>query len=265
MTDVKAWQSFMRAAEPADHAVQIYDDPDELQRVVCSFIGAGFEAGAPAVVIATAAHGELFDRGLAARGWDLDGIRAEGLLDVVDAEEALSVVMHGVSPDSGSFTRVVGGRIDAAAAHFPGSTVRAYGEMVDLLWRRGRQAAAIELEKLWNELAVTRNFALLCAYELDIFETDVQARDLPEIFGVHSHARPATDPAGLAAAVDRALTDCVGPVEAARIYLAVAEQVPQGDASRGQAVLAWLSANRADTAEPVLERLRALRPKSAPA
>ena len=262
---MKPWQTFIRAPEPTDHAVQIYDDLDGLQRVVCAFLGAGFEAGAPAVVVATAGHRDVFDRGLAADGWDLAGIRAEGLLDVVDADETLSAVMHGESPDPDSFARVVGGLIDDAAARFPGSTVRVYGEMVDLLWRRGRSAAAIELEELWNELAATRSFALLCAYELDIFEADVQARGLPEIFGVHNHTRPATDPTGLAAAVDRALTDCVGPVEAARIYLAVAEQIPHGDTSRGQAVLAWLSANRTDTAAPVLERLRALRLMSAPA
>jgi len=264
VTDVSAWQTFIRAAEPSDHAVQIYDDLGALQRVVCSFVGAGFEAGAPAVVIATDEHRRSFDRGLAAGGWDLAGIRAEGLLDVLDAEETLSLVMHEESPDPDAFARVVGGLIDDAAARFPGSTVRAYGEMVDLLWRRGLQAAAIDLEKLWNELAATREFALLCAYRLDIFEPDVQARGLPEIFGVHTHARPATDPAGLAAAVDRALTDCVGPVETARIYLAVAEQVPR-DASRGQAVLAWLSANRTDVAERVLERLRTPRLGSAPA
>ena len=261
---MKPWQKFIRAADSADHAVQIYDDLDELQRVVCAFLGAGFEAGSPAVVVATAAHRDVFDRGLAAAGWDLAGIRAEGLLDVVDADETLSAVMHGGSPNREAFARVVGGLIDDAAARFPGSTVRAYGEMVDLLWRRGRNAAAIELERLWNELAATRSFALLCAYELDIFEPDVQARQLPEIFGVHTHTRPATDPAGLAAAVDRALTDCLGPVEAARIYLAVAEQIPRGNTSRGQAVLAWLSANRADTAEPVLERLRTLRLMSVP-
>ncbi len=41
-------------------------------------------------------------------------------------------------------------------------TIRAYGEMVDLLWKDGISGAAIKLEMLWNHLANTRDFSLLC-------------------------------------------------------------------------------------------------------
>ena len=34
-------------------------------------------------------------------------------------------------------------------------TIRAYGEMVDVLWQDGLTAAAIRLEMLWNQLAMT--------------------------------------------------------------------------------------------------------------
>jgi hypothetical protein len=39
------------------------------------------------------------------------------------------------------------------------ATVRAYGEMVDLLWKDGLEEAAIRLETLWNELANTHVIA----------------------------------------------------------------------------------------------------------
>jgi hypothetical protein len=41
--------------------------------------------------------------------------------------------------------------------------------MVDLLWRGGQAEAAIRLEVLWNELASTRTFSLLCGYAIGNF------------------------------------------------------------------------------------------------
>jgi hypothetical protein len=39
-----------------------------------------------------------------------------------------------------------------AAARFP--RVVAFGEMVSLLWSKGRHDAALHLEELWNDLAI---------------------------------------------------------------------------------------------------------------
>ena len=44
---------------------------------------------------------------------------------------------------------------------FPGQHVRAFGEMVDVLSKDGRHAAAIALEDLWNELG--RNATSRCS------------------------------------------------------------------------------------------------------
>src|SRR5438552_269564 len=52
-------------------------------------------------------------------------------------------------------------RLSAAAGS---QRVRAYGEMVDLLWQIGDVASAIDLEARWNELSTTKRFSLLCAY-----------------------------------------------------------------------------------------------------
>jgi hypothetical protein len=150
----------------------------------------------------------------------------------------------------------VGGLVDEVAARHPGRTIRAFGEMVDVLWRRGQQEGAIALEELWNDLARTRSFALLCGYHLDIFEPEVQREALPEVFRMHSHTRTVEEPSRLAAAVDRAMAEVVGPVRAARIYLDVAEHVPQGSLPRAQAVLSWLSSREVPHARAILERAR---------
>jgi len=139
---------------------------------------------------------------------------------------------------------------------FPDRTIRAFGEMVDVLWSDGRKRAAIALEELWNDLARTRSFALLCGYHLDIFELGVQRDALPEVIRTHSHAHTVDEPWRLAAAVDQALAEVVGPLRAAGIYLDVAEHVPRGSVYRAQAVLTWLSAGDAPLAHEILQRAR---------
>ena len=164
--------------------------------------------------------------------------------------------MDGELPSADRFEDVVGGTVDAVALRFPDRTVRAFGEMVDILTRRGLQAAAIELEELWNRLLRTRRIALLCAYELDVFDLHTQTTALPDIVRTHTHQRPVADPARLAAAVHATLTDVVGSDAAARIYLRVAEEVPRTGLPRAQAVLMWLSGHEPSTAERVLHGAR---------
>jgi hypothetical protein len=63
-------------------------------------------------------------------------------------------------------------------------TIRAYGEMVDVLWKAGHDVAAIRLEMLWNKLAMTHEFSLLCGYAMGHFYKDAS---LVEIHQQHSH------------------------------------------------------------------------------
>ena len=63
-------------------------------------------------------------------------------------------------------------------------TIRAYGEMVDVLWKAGQDVAAIRLEMLWNKLAMTHDFSLLCGYAMGSFYKDAS---LAEIHHHHSH------------------------------------------------------------------------------
>jgi hypothetical protein len=62
--------------------------------------------------------------------------------------------------------------------------IRAYGEMVDVFWQTGQTAAAIRLEILWNQLAQTHSFALLCGYSMGHFYKDVGQH---EILRQHTH------------------------------------------------------------------------------
>lgn len=252
-----SWSTFLESAPPAGHGVQVYLELDELSVTVGSFLDAGFQAGEPALVIATADHWDVFRTELERRGHDVDQLQRQGLLTSCEADETLAALMDGDVPSPGRFEEVVGNTVDRIARGFPDRTVRAFGEMVDVLFQRGHKAAAVALEDLWNGLFETRRFALLCAYELDVFDLDAQTSALPEIVHAHTHPLTVAEPARLSAAVHETLTAVLGSDAAARIYLRVAEEVPRTALPRAQAVLMWLSRHQPATAQRVLQGARA--------
>lgn len=166
------------------HGVQFYNDPDALCRIVGGFVGEGLEQGALALLIATPDHGARIDASLRGRGIDVDDLRRQGCLVTLDAYETLKLVMADGMPNSVAFRRV----IHSALAHIRRGrehrTVRAYGEMVDLLWKDGLEAAAIRLETLWNQLGTTRDFNLLCGYSMGNF---YKGAAIEGIHAQHSH------------------------------------------------------------------------------
>jgi hypothetical protein len=166
------------------HAVKFYTDPESLCRIVGGFLIEGFARGNPALVIATPPHAALLDRCLRARGHDVDVLKRLGDLVTLDARELLATFMVDGTPNANAFRQSVGGAITQVCRGRDQCTVHAYGEMVNVLWKDGHEAAAIRLEMLWNELANDRAFKLLCGYSIGNF---YKAAAIDEIKGQHSH------------------------------------------------------------------------------
>lgn len=147
---------------PRGHVVQFYNDDGELTERVGGYLREAVLDGGVAVVVATAAHRAAFEARLADAGVDVATAVGRGAYLAFDAEETLAGFMIDGQPDRARFEEVVGSLIAAAARS--GAPVRAYGEMVALLWDDGLVGAAIELEALWNELGCRYPFSLFCAY-----------------------------------------------------------------------------------------------------
>jgi MEDS: MEthanogen/methylotroph, DcmR Sensory domain len=252
----RAWPDFLRVAASSDHAVQVYADLGELSDSVAAYVVAGFEAGAPAVVIATREHWRRFAERLDGSGWDAGELERRGQLTVIDAEAMLAALMAGEAPSSSAFEQVAGTLLDGVAERFPGQPVRVFGDMADLLCERGQVEAAAALEELWNRLAARRRFSLLCGYRLDLFDLAAQTGALPDVCRLHSHVRPAADPARLARAVDMALGEVLGPDQAGQVYGLVGNEVREDKVPIAQLALMWVSENMPVRAERVLARAR---------
>ena len=170
------------------HIVQFYESEALLANAVVDFLSAGLSVDAPAVVIATAAHRRAFAEKLGTRGLDPEELTRAGLLVMLDAEETLARFMVGSSPDWELFKRTVGPVLEEACALGGGRELRAYGEMVDLLWRAGNRSGAVALEEMWNELRNLWSFSLLCTYVVSSFYKE--SGGLREVCRTHTHVRP---------------------------------------------------------------------------
>ena len=175
------------SANSHHHAVQFYRDESSLFTTVAGFLSEGLVAHQPALVIATLPHRAAIEEHLCGRLIDCAKARRDGDLVMLDAEEMLGQFMIGDQPDAELFEKNVGVIIRQAieGCTRPGTVVRAYGEMVDVLWKEGRTEAALVVEILWNKLIVGHAFALLCGYSMGNFYK--QPKQLALVRSHHTH------------------------------------------------------------------------------
>ena len=107
-------------------------------QTVAGFLAGGLINGQPAVVIATPAHRTAVVEELSHRLIDVNAARRIGDLVFLDANEILAIFMRDDMPDPVAFRHTVGGVISQALAGRTTTPLRAYGEMVDVLWKRGK-------------------------------------------------------------------------------------------------------------------------------
>jgi hypothetical protein len=179
--------TFRPAHSALHHAVQFYGSDESLCATVAGFLAEGLIAQQPAIVIATDAHSALILHHLSGRLIDCQKAVKDGDLVVLDADAILDLFMVDGRPNEQLF-EVNLSRVIDQLLNGRGGPARAYGEMVDLLWKNGQSDAAIALEILWNKLALKYNFALLCGYSMGSFYK--QTKQFEDVCAQHSYVVP---------------------------------------------------------------------------
>jgi signal transduction histidine kinase len=182
-------QQFLAEPPAHSHVVQFYEGEAFLLDTVAQFLGAGLEAGDRLVVIATPQHRE----GLMQRLETLGGKEAvaRGQLKLLDACETLAKFMVNGMPDRDLFRNAIGGVMSRPRGDDQRpARIRAFGEMVDVLWRDGNSRAAIRLEELWNDAGTEHSFSLLCAYVMGNFYKEGDQAKFLEVCRTHSRVLP---------------------------------------------------------------------------
>ncbi len=154
---------------PSDHIAHFYDNDESFLLVLAGFIAEGLDQGETTIVIATPNHRLGLEK-LLIQVTDLSAALLEDRYIAVDAEEALATFMRDDWPDEQQFTDLISSLLKRASDG--GRRVRAFGEMVALLWAKGNQGATVRLEHLWNEFCRKYGFCLLCSYPKAGFTKD---------------------------------------------------------------------------------------------
>jgi PAS domain S-box-containing protein len=175
------------------HSVQFYSDDKFLLDALSRFIGSALGAGDAGIVIATPEHRTELAGRLSGRGLDVARAVEQGRYVALDAAETLSQFMVDGWPDEKSFVELIGGVISQAKAAAEKEHGRAamFGEMVALLWAEGKTEAALRLEELWNHIAQSYSFSLVCAYPLSKFYREDHGEAFLKICDEHSAVLPA--------------------------------------------------------------------------
>lgn len=249
------WPELVKHPGQRDHFVQVYQDAEFLSEAVGEYLSAGLRRGEAGLAIARPEHRMKFLAALRRSGLDPDRLTDQGQLKLLDAEETLARFTTKGMPEWKSFHEIVGNLIVELRLQYP--AVRAYGEMVDLLWQRGGREAAIRLEEYWNELAKLQTFSLFCAYSMDNLDSNAYGGPLESISKLHTHLIPVRDYARFDQAVNEAAKKVLdGPL--AQILLSLsANHRPATHMPPGQAALLWLKQNMPRTADKVLSEVRA--------
>jgi hypothetical protein len=241
--------------EAKEHVVQLYGSDDRLLTTnVGRYLEEGLKRGDGLLVIATPEHRSSLVRYLSNQTSYASAV-LEGRLVFLDAAATLNRFLTNGVPDAELFGTVVGEALRTVRSSAGHTGVRAYGEMVGLLWRSGNCAAAIRLEEFWNGLLTASDVSLFCSYPIDVLSSHFQGSNVDALLSAHTHLLPVD--VALEDAVSRALDEVLG-ARAEDIRSLIQANYPPCRAAipPAESMVLWLRNNLPDSAPEILQRAR---------
>lgn len=188
-------QVFWGEIAPCDHLIQVYENEKIFLDTLEGFAGTGFLAKDTVVIIATSKHLDSLNTRLRSHGFDLSALIESDQYIPINAEDLLSVFLVDDWIDEDIFNSFITDLVRRAKKR--NGKVRAFGEMVAILWEKGHCGATVQLENLWNQLHGKDRFTLFCAYPRIGFtqsaneSMDIICKQHAKV--IDGHARPSTD------------------------------------------------------------------------
>jgi DNA-binding NarL/FixJ family response regulator len=163
--------SSLKTVSGSHHTVMFHTDDDRFLDDVSQLIASTLQAVEPVVVVtAESTRTGIADR-LRGRRMDLPALVTRGLYFERDSAVALSEVMRGGTLDKARSAEIIAGfeQFRIAAPNGPRSRLTIIADLTVSLWRRGDVAAALALERTWNELVHGLPFLTVCVIPIDCF------------------------------------------------------------------------------------------------
>ena len=252
------WDRLLERPQSGGHFVQLYEaDETALTQNVGHYLWEGIRHGDGVLVIATSEHRDLFSEHLARLGADVSALVEHRQLVLLDAQDTLLQFMVDGQPDWERFEKVIRGAMRDVHPAEGADGLRAYGEMVGILWKVRQFAAAIRLEQLWNKLLEQSAFSLYCAYAIDVFGKEFEVAHLDGVLCTHTHLVPAQQNGTLELALNRSLDEVLGSkADALRVLIKANYRPAWAVMPAAERMILWLRKNLPDQADKIVERAR---------
>jgi len=186
-SDPKTAEDFWGELAPPDHAIQIYATDDDFLNSLEVFVRNGLQAGETVIAITTLVHRTALEKRLLAQGINPLAAIVRKQYIPLDVRNCLASFMVDNDVDEERFNTFISGLL--ARAHERPGPVRAFGEMVAVLWAHGNRDATLKLERCWDKFCNEQAFCLYCAYPQNGFTDDLNG-SLTEIRDAHSRVFP---------------------------------------------------------------------------
>jgi hypothetical protein len=253
------WDNLLQRPQPeAGHFVQFYGTDDSLlTRNITLYLSEGLKRGEGALVIASGQRNEALVAHLRDAGAEPEQAMRQRKILFLDAQQTLDRFMVDGQPDQRRFERTLEAAMAQVDAPEDGG-LRAYGEMVGVLWQAGQFSAAILLEQYWNEVLNRSSFNLFCGYPIDPFAKDFNPDHLDALLCAHTHLLP-TSPNKLEVddAMDRAMDEVLGSrADGVRKRMKSEHQLAWAATPRAEGILFWLRNNLPEHADAIIARAR---------
>jgi hypothetical protein len=238
--------------------VQLYEaDEAALTKNVGRYLWEGLRRGDGVLVIVAPEHRQLFSAHLDHLGADVPALLNTCQLVFCDARQTLAQFMVEGRPDWQRFEKSICAAMRQVRPGDGAEGLRAYGEMVGLLWKRRQFAAAIRLEQFWNKLLEQSSFSLYCAYAIDVFGKEFAVANLEGVLCVHTHLVPAQPDGTLETALNRSMDEILGP-DADRLRVLIKAHYRPGWAVMPAAenIVLWLRRNLPEQVDSIVARAR---------
>jgi hypothetical protein len=168
-----------------NHMVRICPNTTSQAEVLTRYIKDGLLNNEGIIIIARPPLRRAVLSKLEVLGFDSQAIKNQGQVRFFDAEFLLSNILIDGIIEEQAFRKFIGIPIQATQSKF--GKVRAFGEMVDILWQRDLQNMAIQLENLWEDLCAKQGLIFLCTYLLDNLDPNDYDSALEKIYKHHKH------------------------------------------------------------------------------
>lgn len=147
---------------PSDnHIVDFYESDNAMTSSLRDYVKTGLINDESCIVIAKPLHIQMLDNEMSKQTAEIK-TKFRKYCRIQNAQLLLEDFMQRDLPDKKKFHKVMTNLLSESKKNR--KPIRIYGEMVAILLEQQNAEGALQLEKLWNELAKDYSFSLYCAY-----------------------------------------------------------------------------------------------------